>query len=397
MSVKVQLLDIDNRPTEFDKRAGIIRNGIDNAYAERIERFINNSVTARSASNVLSSYIVGKGFGDEENKTIVGKKGTTLLKFTQKVAKNISKQRGVFIHINYNMNYGYDSFDVIPYTHCRLGEKDDVKYNGKIGVCDNFTNKRLKVDDIDFINVFNPNKDVIDAQVEFAGSWDKYKGQILYVNLDDEYNYALSTIDAVQYDCDSEAQSSIYKNRILRNGFSGKQIIITKPLIGKIEDYNTPEEYREAGDERENFKKVTTGFYGAENAGEGMHVELNHDSDKFDDAIKIIDVPSTVNDKLYESTELSVFKNILMAFHSLPDGMVRSTESMFGNSGESLKEMKIGYQENTSMLRTEVEQVIQMLMRNFKAPKEVKIVPLIDEESIKPEPKTVENEADNKD
>ena len=73
MGLKVQLLDIWSRLTTFDKRAGIIRNGVDNAYAERIERYINNSVTAKTSSNIMASFIGGKGFGEKDNKIVVGK------------------------------------------------------------------------------------------------------------------------------------------------------------------------------------------------------------------------------------------------------------------------------------------------------------------------------------
>jgi len=383
MGVKVQLLDIWSRLTQYDKKVGIIKNGADNAYAERIERYINNSVTAKTASNVMASYIGGKGFGDN-NSIVVGKKGTTLLKFSQKVAKNIAKQRGVFIHVNYNMNYNFDSFDVLPYTHCRLGKKDDNKYNGKIGVSDKFTSDKIKESDIVFINVFNPNKDVINSQVEKAGGWDNYKGQILYVNLDDEYNYALSTIDAVQYDCDSEGQASLFKNKSLRKGFFGKTLIITKPLSGNIEDYDTKEEYYLARSERQDFKDTIDNFIGAENVGGALHFELENESDDIQNAIKFENISSDIDDKLFEYTETSVFKNILTAFNSMPDGMVRSAESMFGNSGESLKEMQRIYQNNTSQERMELEQVIQRLMRNFVKPVDVELIPLIEleEEAI---------------
>mgnify|MGYP005989562979 CR=1 FL=1 len=290
------------------------------------------------------------------------------------------------------MNYGFDSFDVIPYTHCRLGEKDDNKYNGKIGVSDKFTDDKIKEDDIDFINVFNPNKDVINAQVEAVGGWTNYKGQIWYVNLDDEYDYALSTIDAVQYDCDSEGQASLFKNKSLRKGFFGKTLIITKPLSGNVEDYDTIEEYHASRSERTDFKETIDNFIGAENVGGALHFELENESDDIQNAIKFENISSDIDDKLFEYTETSVFKNILMAFNNIPTGLVRSDDALFGNSGESLKEMQRIYQHNTSQERSELEQVVQRLMKNFKKPKDVKIELLVDEESTEiVEPKEVEN------
>ena len=382
MGLKVNLLDIVKRLTPFDKKVGIIRNGDDNSYPERIERYINNSVTAKSAANIMATYLAGNGFGEVADDVIVNKKlKTTLQRFTQKVAKSIAKQRGVFIHINYNANFQFSSFDVIPYNHCRLGKKDDNKYAGKIGVHSNWSEGRIKTDEVSFVDVFNPNKEVISEQVKNKDGWEKYKGQILYVNLDDEYDYALSTIDAVTYDCDSESQSAIFKNKSLRKGFFGKTMVITKPLAGNLEDYGTDDEgralYNQAQSERTAFKETIDGFIGAENTGGALHIEMENESDDINAAIKFENITSDINDKIFEYTENSTFKNILMAFNNIPTGLVRSDNSLFSASSDALQVMKETYQENTSMERKAVEQLIQLLMKGFTIPTEVQMIPLI--------------------
>ena len=288
------------------------------------------------------------------------------------------------------MNFAHSSIDLLPYVHCRLGKKDDDKYNGKIGVTDKWSQKKVKIDEIDYIDVYNPDKKVIQAQVNAtkgetdADKWKAYKGQILYINLDEEYDYALSTIDAVQYDCDSEAQSSLFKNKSLRKGVFGKTAVITKPLIGNADEY--PEtvqgrkDYNKADSERTAFKDTINNFIGAENAGGVLHIELEHDADKLEEAILFKNISSDIDDKLFEYTETSVFKNILMAFNNLPSGLVRSDNTLFANSGESLKEMRKVYQINTKAERNEVEQTVQMLMRKFTEPKDnLELEPLIDE------------------
>ena len=286
MALQVQLMDIVKRLTSFDKKLGIIKNGTDNLYSEKIERYINNSVTAKSASNIMASYIVGNGFGESDDFKV--NRDTTLLNFANKFSKSLSKQKGAFISVNYNLKFEISSFDLLPFTHCRIGKKDDTKYNGKIVVYDNWNGQEGKVRSHDFnvVDVYNSNPKVIEAQIKKAEGIDKYKGQILFINLDDEYNYPLSTIDAVQYDCDSESQSSIYKNKSLRKGFFGKTVVITKPLIGSQEDYNSQADYAVAQSEREAFKNTIDKFIGAENAGGVLHVELEHDGERLEDAIK---------------------------------------------------------------------------------------------------------------
>jgi hypothetical protein len=403
MGIRVKLLDIFQRLTVYDKQLGIILNGEDNAYPERMEAYINNSVTTKTAVNIMSSYIIGKGFNEEYDKIVVSKKNkTTLLKFGYKVAKSIAKHRGVFIHVNYNLNYKIDSFDVLPYTHCRIGKKDDNKYNGKIGVCSNWN--KAKNSDIDFIDVFNENEEVIKAQIDKckgeneAEKIKSYKGQIWYYNLDEDYDYALSTIDAVYNDCDSEAQASIFKNRSLRKGFYGKTLIVTNPLTGTENDYDTPELYRKALSERKNYKDTIENFIGVENSGGVLSIEKEfNDDQKLEDVFKVIQLDSNIDDKIFEYTESSVFKNILMAFNNLPPALVRSDNALFGSSGEALKEMKKMYQDNTTMERYLLEQIVSKLMRLYVKPiDKIEIIPLFDDvtEPIKVEPIKQENGTD---
>tara|TARA_R110002049_G_scaffold309180_1_gene518125 strand:- start:14555 stop:15745 length:1191 start_codon:yes stop_codon:yes gene_type:complete len=385
-SLKAVLINIYKKLTTYDKSLGIIANGVDNVYPERADRFINNSVTAKTCSKIMASYLAGKGFGSNNEIVVDEKNNTTLQKFTSDIAKSFSKQRGVFIHVDYNANLKPSSYRVLPYSHCRLGKKDDEQYNGKIAVSDNWDNAKLKKEEITFIDVFNPKEKVLKAQVEkckgdnFVEKVQRFKGQVLYVNLDDEYVYALSQIDAVMNDCDSEAQASVYKNRSLRKGFFGKQLVITKPLAGSLEDYNDEKEWQLAQSERENFKNTLKDFMGAENVGDVLNIELEFDdSEKLDDVILFKDISSNINDKVFEYTEKSVFNNILMAYNSIPPALVRPENSVFSASGESIRAMQEVYQDNTSEERKELEQLVVYLMSKFYEPvNDLKLIPLIE-------------------
>ena len=384
MGLKINLFDILSRLSTYDKKIGVITNGINNEYPDKIDRFINNSVTAKSAANIMAVYIAGQGFLNSNSKKV--SKGVDLKLFTNKVAKSIAKHHGVFIHVMYDANGKKVSFDTLPYSHCRLGKKDDTKYNGKIAVYDDWSAKRIDKSKITWIDVYNPIASVVESQIRSSKGDDlvdkakNYKGQVWYINLDEEYDYALSTIDAVQYDCDSEAQSSAFKNKSLRKGFFGKTVVVTRPLVGAASEYETPEAYQSANSERKNFKDTIENFIGAENAGGILHVELEQEQDDLDDAIKFENISSDIDDKLFSYTESSVFLNILMAFNNLPAGLVRSDTAMFSNSGDSLREMKKDYQDNTRIERNVIEDVVNELLGSKDG--EYKITPLIVE--VKP-------------
>ena len=107
-----------------------------------------------------------------------------------------------------------------------------------------------------------------------------------------------------------------------------------------------------------------------------------------DEAIKVEQFKTDINDELFAYTEKSVFQNILMAYNNLPSGLIRSEGSMFGNSGEMLKVMKETYQQNVTMERSQLEFIINRLMKLYKDPKDgIELMPLVEPKEDVVEPK----------
>jgi hypothetical protein len=338
----------------------VYANDTDNAYPERMDRLINNSVTAKSAAAIMVQYLIGKGYGADNDSLIINKdKNLKLIDFADDVADSLVKQRGVFIHINWNALYQIADFSVVPFEWCRIGKADSNDYAGKIAISKEWL--KPKKTDIQVIDIYNPRKKVIDSQVEKAGGWDKYKGQILYLNMDTSLLYPLSRIDAVSNDCDSEAQASIYKNRLLRKGFFGNTLVVTRPLIGDGLEPGTTA-LLDAESEREKFQQAIKDSLGAESTGGVLCLEMDFAGEKLEDAILIKQIESKIDDKLFDYTETSVRENILIAFNNLPSGLIKTNEtSLFGNSGEAIREMKHTYWENTTKERNLLTSIINRL------------------------------------
>ncbi|MFP9114931.1 hypothetical protein ACLI1A_13425 [Flavobacterium sp. RHBU_3] len=373
--MKALFVDIWKRLTPWSKSADVYANDVDNAYPERMDRLINNSVTAKSAAAIMVQYLIGKGYGPENDCIVVNKqKNLRLIDFADDVADDLVKQRGVFIHINYNALYQIADVSVLPYEWCRMGKKDSTDYSGKVAVCKEWL--KPKRSEIELIDVYNPRKAVIDAQVEAAGGWDQYKGQVLFVNMDTKLIYPLSRIDAVAEDCDSEAQAGIYKNRLLRRGFFGNTLVVTRPLVGGGLEPGS-HAYREAEDEREAFQKAIKDSLGAENTGGVLCLEMDFSGEKLEDAILIKQIESKIDDELFNYTETSVRENILVAFNNLPSGLVKTNDSaLFGNSGEAIREMKRTYWENTSKDRNLLTRLLNRLLAQMPDYKNLKVEPL---------------------
>lgn len=371
--MKTLLIDVWKRLTPWSKSADVYANDTDNAYPERMDRLINNSVTAKSAAAIMVQYLIGKGYGGESDSLIVNKeKGLKLIDFADDAADDLVKQRGVFIHINWNALYQVSDFSVIPYEWCRIGKKDSNDYAGKIAVCREWL-KPKKVD-IQLIDVYNPRKKVIDAQVEKAGGWEHYKGQVLFINMDTKLLYPLSRIDSVADDCDSEAQAAVYKNRLLRKGFFGNTLVVTRPLVGEGLDGTA---LSDAEGERERFQQAVKDSLGAENTGGVLCLEMDFAGEKLEDAILIKQIESRIDDKLFSYTESSVRENILVAFNNLPAGLIKTNEaSLFGNSGEAIREMKRTYWENTTKERNLLTSVLNTLLALSADHQKIKVEPL---------------------
>ena len=389
---RAKLIELFKRPVQYDKTLKIYLNGFNNEYPERIERLTNNSVTAKQCSNMLSQFLAGKGWGKVHNAFMVNK-DLSLLEFTHKLSQSIARQRGYYVHLNYNLNREFTSIDVLPFVQCRIGKKDDEQYNGKIAISKDWQKPDDKDNKPILIDVFNSNKEVIEAQFEEYGE-DGYKGQVLFKNMDYNTDYPYATIDAVQEDCDSEMQASIYKNRGLRKGFFGKTLVITPPMTGAKPEQNAGEtivaKFNEQVNERQKFRDAIKDFIGAENNSGILHIEMEYDSDEgIDKVILFKNIEANIDDKLFAYTETSVSNNIRFAHNNIPSILVREEGGkMFGSSGESIREAKLFYFDQTTMERMMLIKTITDLMGNFAGFKgELKYEPLIEAEKDKKEEK----------
>ena len=104
---------------------------------------------------------------------------------------------------------------------------------------------------------------------------------------------------------------------------------------------------------------------------------MDFDGEKLDDAILIKQIESKIDDKLFSYTETSVRENILVAFNNLPSGLIKTNEtSLFGNSGEAIREMKRTYWENTTKERNLLTSVLNHLLQKSQDYTSLKVEPL---------------------
>lgn len=354
--MRIKLIDVDNRlAIKFSKVDGIHTWGDDNAYPSLVKSLTNSSVTAKQCVDINAKYIYGKGFDfAKENAPIINKKGLNINQLYRIVGREFSEQNNFFLHVNYNALFEIISVDLISSEQVRIEKVDSTGYNGKYIVYDNWDKskgKKIEKKDFKIIDRFNPNPDVIEKQVENAGGWSKYKGQILHVTSDFSSTYALSDVDSVIYDADSEYQASLFKNSGLRKGFFGAKLFVTKPFQS---DY-----------ERNEFERTINDLKGSENSSGVLLLEASIESDNLNEHILIQNIDSNIDDKKFESTEQSTARNIRKAY-GVPSILIdNSDNSIFGNSGELLKQAKIMHWENKEEERSIIVDAFKSIFKHF--------------------------------
>lgn len=379
-------LEIFNKSSKYDSQKQIFLNGEDNLYPDRIESVSEHSVTAKRAAALMASYIVGKGFGEELNNLIVNERtGKTALDMASAIGVNFAKFRGVFIHVSYKiqktgetLTYSHNSYSVLPFSDCRIGKSDDSGYSGKIWVCSDWSDPE-EVKKAKAYDVYNPDQNVIKAQIKKAKGIANYGGQILFYNFDD-YVYPLSNLHPAIEDAESERLASVYKNKSLKKGFFGKTLVVTKPLV---DNFAEAEEKQRQESEREAFQKTIQKFIGAENVEGVLHLELEFRGDKLEDEILFKNIDSNIDDKLFEFTERSVSDNIRMCFNNVPAPLIRSRDgALFGPNGEGVRALKEFYQDQTENERLVLQQIMNRLFKHYKEPKTgIKVIPLISKDA----------------
>lgn len=364
--MKLKAIDIHERKSEYTRATGVIQNGENNDYPQLVERLINSSPTALGCVRVLSKFMMGDGFTFENNaqkqaklnnfrfdksQFYINKKGETPNVLLKKTAQTLAYQRGCFFHVNYNALYQKTSVQLMSYKNGRMGKPDDDNYSGKIIFYDEWEKYPTK-SKYEIFDVYNPNPKVVQTQVEKAGGWKNYKGQVFFLNLDQNDNYPLTFVDAALIDCDSERQSSIFTNNGFKKGFFGKYAMFTQPF--------------ENDDDRRLFRGQLKKGVGVESIETVMHFELEQQSDKFEDTYKLEKIESNINDKTFEYSDKRTARNIRIACGNIPVVLIDEVEGKLGNtSGESYREAQEFMQKQTVEERTMIEECFEELFDNF--------------------------------
>jgi len=356
--IKDTILDV-----KMDRRSEVWSWGNDNAFPSLIETLIEKSVTSKSCVDKVSSAIYGKSFGITGN-VVVNSDGQKLNELLRLAAREFTKHNNLFIWVGYDGNFDINSIKVVPTKYVRRGKSDDKGYNGKYIVYSNWDKsekQRIESKHFKTIDRYNPNKTIIATQIEKAGSIRKYRGQIIHVQQDTNERYSKSDLYPVLSEALLESNSQIFRSIGASTGFLNTKLMVVKPFSNQ--------------EDREEFHDHLKDLQGASNSGRVLLLESQTPTDDISKEISLDDLSSKYNDKLFEYSDSQARKNISLAFGVPASLMDISDNSLFGNSGELIREMKLMLWESREEDRDMIESIFSEIAGKMSEPiQELKII-----------------------
>jgi hypothetical protein len=362
-TMRASIIELYNRVIPINTNDKVYMNETDNLYPNRIERIINNSPTASRCASLFAKFIIGDGLEDPTKNVIVNKKKNYKITDVISLAANdTAYQYGVFFHVGYGADFKINTVDVLNYTKCRISKEDDNGNFGKIYYKD-FEKQQyfLNKEKTTWFYPFNQNKDVVLSQMKADSLNAKnieelvkgYRGQVYYLNFTPQYIYALSLIDSVYNDADTEYRLSLYVNKQMRTGFLDQTIVITQGIDEELD--NT-------------INSQLKQLMGADNTGNLMHLSTPIGSEiDLEKSMVVKQIPSSFKPELLEKIGSRLKTNILGQFNNIPEALVSGGDgALFGTNSETYSKMKDFYSEQTAHERKMIEKTLQMFGFDIK-------------------------------
>lgn len=369
--MKIKLADIErplivklDKSIKSDGVNGIMTYGEDNDYPQKIERIINNSITAKASASIYAKFLTGSGFNANINNIVIGYdyrgQKITIRKLLSQVSHSISYYNGVFLHLNFNLAQEVTKVSFLNFKNCRFAKLDDRGYTAKIGYYDNFhKEKKEKFDKkkIKFYHIYNDKPNVLTKQIRNAGSIEKFTGQVHCLFLDNMYLYPISPFDVSSLDADTEAQLALHRNNEVRNGFTSKTIFVVpeNPINSDLTSQN--EKSNLYNDHESEIEKDFAEFVGPD--GEKVmviEVPPNEKGDiNADKAVNSVSLDSNIDSDLYNDWQSEITNNIRKSVQALPAILIDYEQSNLGNtSGEAVHRATDFYNEMTKDDRQQI-------------------------------------------
>ena len=329
--MRISTLKKDNRfDTRSDPKLKVQTYGEHNDYPQQVLEVVQASNTGRTCVGVYSKFMFGQGFLDDRLYGVaVNGGGQTADDLLDQVVSDLAHFGGFAIHINWSVSHKILSLQHVPLETIRFSPLTESGSFTHYVVHPDWgkraqNRRHLRPADADFIDRFNPDPAVIDLQVEAAGGWSTYNGQIYYYSNMGPGSYPLPVFDAALTDMNTEEGTSNVSNRTVRHNFLP---------AGMLVDYSNVDETEEQESATE---ADLLDYQGDENASKLMYVQCRNKEEK----PEFIPFTSANFASQFNTIEKSVQTNIGKSFNQPP---ILRAETVSANFGADIMRQAYNY------------------------------------------------------
>ena len=312
---------------------------IDNLYPQHIQDIVGASSTGSTCCGRYASFIEGNGFASAVLSEFKGNRsGATMDDIHHLCAQDLAMFGGFALHVNYNLLGKVVSLAHVPFENCRLEEEDDSSYVARIAVFPDWRGRKTRngrvmrptLRTVDYIDVFNPDPEVVQAQIEAAGGIEQYKGQILYISNQGKDSYPMPVYSAVLTEMSTDEGLANVRNRNTRNNFFPAGMLITKKGAAAP---GTEEQESES----DGFEQAVIRFQGDMALGKIMGIRTGIDEEE----PKFVPFSGENYDQAFTYTDTAVVERIYAAFNQDAFYCIRIGKTGF--SGDIVNDAEMFY------------------------------------------------------
>lgn len=349
--------------TRYVSSLGIKSYGADNLYPQTVSDIIDASPTGTECLDRYARFIEGNGFKDEAfAATILNREGDTADDVCQQVAADFARYGGFALHVNYNALGEVVEVQHVPFETLRLGEDDDAGYIGVAFYHPDWRGKRTRGGSVLRVNadtvvsfpLYNPNPDVVMAQIAAVGGVQYYRGQILYVRGNGSGIYPKPKYDSALTELSTDEGLSNVKFRNVRNNFLTAAILYTRRSMSLDDQHGG---YIDSG-----YSNELALFQGDETALNILEISL----DVNEEAPRLEAFPTKNFDKDFTATEQSVVERVYSVFEQEPFLAIRN--GRLGFSGDVIQDAYNYYSAICGKERRIIERAFAQVMSRWSEP-----------------------------
>lgn len=225
--------------------------GDTNLYPQQVRNIVNASKTAGGCMARYIEFMEGQGITDQNFAEFkINRAGQTLSDIHALISEDYAYHNGFALHVNYDINARIVEIQAVPFENVRLMEPDLEGYVMKVALHPDWTGqltrggKKVRVDEesIDFINIFNPDPEIVLEQMMAAGGPEFYKGQVLYFSTEGHMTYPHARYHSVLTDMSTDEGLSNLSHRNVRNNFipAGAWVHMKDQTLQRYDDDGNP-------------------------------------------------------------------------------------------------------------------------------------------------------------